>query len=92
MSKKTIKDLNKDLIILKEMVEMLNLKHEEREKSLEARIEVLENNKKSNTLQNTGSVEKFHLNCKECSMTFNKKCDLKKHILALHPRNYPCHK
>ena len=38
MSKKTIKDLNKDLIILKEMVEMLNLKHEEREKSLEAII------------------------------------------------------
>ena len=56
MSKKTIKDLNKDLIILKEMVEMLNLKHEEREKSLEARIEVLENNRKSNNLQ----VEKFH--------------------------------
>ena len=51
MSKKTIKDLNKDLIILKEMVEMLNLKHEEREKSLEARIEVLENDTKFNNLK-----------------------------------------
>jgi hypothetical protein len=90
MSKKTIKDLNKDFLILKEMVEALNSKHEEREKALEARIEVLENDKKSNNLQNTESVEKFHFKCKECTMTFDKKCDLKMHILALHPRNYPC--
>ena len=90
MVKKTIKDLNQDFIILKEMVEMLNLKHEEKEKALEARIEVLENAKESNNLQNAESFENIQVKCKECSMTFAKKHDLKKHILALHPRNYPC--
>ena len=28
--------------------------------------------------------------CKKCSMTFKNKSEQKKHILALHPRNYPC--
>ena len=39
MAKKTVKDLNQDFSILKEMLELLNLKHEEREKTLEARID-----------------------------------------------------
>ena len=61
MVKKTIKDLNQDFIILKEMVEMLNLKHEEKEKALEARIEVLENAKGSNNLQNAESFENIQV-------------------------------
>ena len=86
----TKRGLNQDFINLKEMVEMINLKHEEKEKALEARIEVLENAKKSNNLEYTESVENIQVKCKECSMTFEKKHEIKKHILTLHPRNYSC--
>ena len=34
--------------------------------------------------------ESLNFKCKECSVTFGKKQDLKKHILALHPKQYAC--
>ena len=92
--KVTVKMLSEEIVNLKQLhtneINFLKDKFAAFEKSLESRIEVLENAKNARNLDTYASVENFQFKCKECSMTFDKKCELKKHISSLHPRNYPC--
>ena len=57
-------------------------------KMLEDRIMHLE--QKRNISFNETDRETTNFQCKECPETFSKKSNLKKHLLALHPKQYPC--
>ena len=39
---------------------------------------------------NNGLDDTLDKKCRECSLIFSAKTDLKKHILAVHPKNYEC--
>ena len=97
MAKKTVKDLNQELVLLKEIIEIMKQeheerehKHEEREHNLEARIVALENATTVDTQPTVKVGQNLQFNCKECTLGFENKSELKMHILALHPKNYKC--
>ena len=56
---------------------------EEREKIEDERSE--ETKKPETSLENT-----LNKKCRECTLTFPRKPDLKKHILAVHPKSFAC--
>ena len=97
--KKTVKDLNKDFELLQEKFEHLKIDQEEKIKIIksdnEERIKHLQ--EKIVALEHLTGLDyvkdkerKYSINCKECSFSFEEKSDLKKHILALHPKQYSC--
>ena len=99
MAKKTFKDLNTDFQLLQEKFELLKIDQEEQIKIIksdnEERIKHLE--EKIVALEHLTGLDyvkdkerKSSINCKECSFSFEEKSDLKKHILALHPKQYSC--
>ena len=99
MTKKTVKDLNKDFEFLIEKVNMLKTDYEERINVLksdhEVRIKYLEDQivglKPLNEPSSTETAEnKSTIKCRECSFSFQNKSELKIHILALHPKQYKC--
>ena len=98
MSRKTVKELNKDFEILKENFDMLRSDFEERINALkidhEEQIKILNDKISSSAdLQGPGISEtqsSTALKCRECGFSFDKRSDLKIHILALHPRQFTC--
>ena len=98
MSRKTVKELNKDFELLKENFDVLKSDFDERINALkrdhEEQIKILNDKISSSVdLQGPGRREtasNTEIKCRECGFSFDKRSDLKIHILALHPRQYTC--
>ena len=71
-----------------EIIKMMEIIHKEIESKLEVWIETAPTANHS-AAENHPTVE-IRIKCRDCDIAFNEKSDLKKHIIAVHPRNYKC--
>ena len=94
MAKKTVKELNKDVLHLMESFEefksdfdnrisALKIEHEDKIKSLEAKIATLEKAEQPSLNETASNTS---MKCRDCEIGFVTKSDLKIHILAVHPK------
>ena len=79
MSKKTVKDLEQELVLLKEIIEIMKQEHEEREQKheerehyLETRIVALENDTTVDTQPTVKVGHNLQFICKECTLGLKK--------------------
>ena len=76
MAKKSFKELNQEVVLLVKKIDLLERKHEERIKNLEAKIEALENLNATTIPKSIEQIQVIETKCEVCNLTYVKKSEL----------------